>query len=96
MPQNWLKTSRRFPSLRKMVKAYHFTLLFCASFLSISANQKKSTFRIIRDIDYFGDQNKRQSLDLIIPQSPDNDSSRKLPLVIWIHGGGWTNGSKES
>ena len=96
MHQNWSRTSRRFPSLRSRVKVYFALLFISASSLSIFANQKKSTFRVIRDIDYIGDQNKRQSLDIILPQSPGNDSSPKLPLVIWIHGGGWTNGSKES
>ena len=96
MPQNWSRTSRRLPSLISRVKAYFAILLMCGNSLSLFANQTKSTFRVIRDIDYFGDQNKRQSLDIILHQSLGNDSSQKLPLVIWIHGGGWTNGSKQS
>lgn len=30
----------------------------------------------------------RQKLDLYVPASP------KEPLLVWIHGGGWTGGSK--
>jgi len=32
----------------------------------------------------------RQVLDLYLPAAGDN-----LPLIIWIHGGGWQNGSKD-
>lgn len=42
-----------------------------------------------RDLHYIPFGTERQTLDLYLP--PQGDS---LPLVIWIHGGGWLNGSK--
>lgn len=45
------------------------------------------------NLDYVGDGNERQMLDLHLPDEP---SSERIPLVIWIHGGGWRNGVKAS
>lgn len=45
------------------------------------------------DLDYAGTGNPRQKLDLYLPEKP---AEAKLPVVCWIHGGGWKNGSKES
>ncbi len=45
------------------------------------------------DLDYVGDGNERQMLDLLLPDKP---SSGKIPLVVWIHGGGWRSGTKAS
>jgi acetyl esterase/lipase len=48
-------------------------------------------FKLVRNQDYGGTGNPRQMLDLYLPIKPD-----QRPLVIWIHGGGWRNGSKEN
>lgn len=45
-----------------------------------------------RDIAYVPDGHPRQRLDLYLPK----DSPRPLPLIIWIHGGGWLGGSKDA
>ncbi|WP_197441503.1 alpha/beta hydrolase [Thalassoglobus neptunius] len=45
-----------------------------------------------RDIAYVKDGHERQKLDLYVPKS-EGDS--KLPLVVWVHGGGWAQGSKD-
>lgn len=47
----------------------------------------------IRDLNYAGTTNWRQTLDLFVPEKP---SEKPLPLVVFIHGGGWENGSKNS
>lgn len=44
-----------------------------------------------RDLAYVVDGHERQKLDLFVPAQADGP----LPLIIWIHGGGWQNGSKE-
>ena len=41
-----------------------------------------------RDLTY-GDH-ERQKFDLFVPKS-----EKPLPLIIWVHGGGWEGGSKE-
>jgi acetyl esterase/lipase len=42
-----------------------------------------------RDLSY-GTHKERNNLDLFVPKS---DSP--VPLVLWVHGGGWSGGSKE-
>lgn len=42
-----------------------------------------------RDLRY-GDHKERNTLDLFVPKS-----DKPLPLVIWVHGGGWSAGSKD-
>jgi acetyl esterase/lipase len=44
-----------------------------------------------RDLAYVKDGHERQKLDLFVPEKADGP----LPLLIWVHGGGWQNGSKE-
>lgn len=50
-------------------------------------------YNIINDINYADDQNPRHTLLLVIPDQPSN---QPLPLLVFIHGGGWKNGEKKS
>ncbi len=50
--------------------------------------------RIVPDCAYAGNDNPRQSLDLLLPRSVSTATPR--PLVVFIHGGGWRNGDKQS
>lgn len=45
-----------------------------------------------RDLPYVVDGHERQKLDLYVPQTGDGP----LPVIIWIHGGGWQSGSKDA
>lgn len=45
-----------------------------------------------RDIPYAGTDNARQKLDLLLPER--RKSEKPLPVVAFIHGGGWRNGNK--
>ncbi len=47
-----------------------------------------------RDLKYLGGENPRQTLDLFIPNK--RMEGEILPLVVWIHGGGWRSGDKKS
>jgi len=47
--------------------------------------------RAYRDLAYVANGHERQKLDLFVPEKSDGP----LPLIIWVHGGGWQNGSKE-
>ena len=49
---------------------------------------------VLRDIPYAGTKNPRQMLDLILPQK--RDGKGPLPVIAFIHGGGWRNGNKSS
>jgi acetyl esterase/lipase len=66
------------------------TTLLC-SILTVSA-QEPANVRVLKDIPYVRDGHERQKLDLYLP----TDAQAPLPLVIWVHGGGWQNGSKEN
>lgn len=44
-----------------------------------------------RDMEYVENGHERNKLDLFVPEKADGP----LPLLIWVHGGGWQNGSKE-
>jgi acetyl esterase/lipase len=44
-----------------------------------------------RDLAYVVNGHERQKLNLFVPEKADGP----LPLIIWIHGGGWQNGSKD-
>ena len=49
--------------------------------------------RVIRDVDYVGKSEVRQTLDIYLPPQRDEQA---VPLVVWIHGGGWRRGSKRN
>jgi arylformamidase len=44
---------------------------------------------VTRDIPYTGEQNERLMLDVYAPAAAKN-----LPVIFWIHGGGWQKGDK--
>jgi acetyl esterase/lipase len=44
-----------------------------------------------RDLVYVEGGHERHKLDLHLPETADG----ALPLIIWVHGGGWQNGSKD-
>ena len=44
------------------------------------------------DIPYADTENPRQCLDIYLPKRPKTD--KLLPVVVFIHGGGWQNGDK--
>jgi acetyl esterase/lipase len=46
-----------------------------------------------KNLDYAGNGNPRQMLDLVLPKERAGDG--KLPLIVFVHGGGWRSGSKE-
>lgn len=46
------------------------------------------------DLNYAGGTNPRQALDLYLPAK--RDGGARLPVVVYIHGGGWYRGSKDA
>ena len=50
--------------------------------------------KVVRDIPYADTKNPRQMLDLILPVK--RVSKQSLPVIAFIHGGGWRNGNKSS
>ena len=52
----------------------------------------ETEFRIVPNITYLTSSNYEAKLDLYVTRTAD----KPLPTLIWIHGGGWTGGVKES
>jgi acetyl esterase/lipase len=52
-----------------------------------------ASVKLMPDISYAGTDNSRQMLDLILPKVAKSD---RLPVVVFVHGGGWRNGNKSS
>ncbi|MCM8769464.1 MAG: alpha/beta hydrolase, partial [Candidatus Omnitrophica bacterium] len=48
--------------------------------------------KVIKDIEYAMVEGTSLLLDIYIPEKEEGP----LPLIVWIHGGGWTKGSKEN
>jgi acetyl esterase/lipase len=57
-----------------------------------SAVRFENEYRIVPNITYLTASNYDAKLDLYVTRTPD----KALPTLIWIHGGGWTGGTKES
>lgn len=51
----------------------------------------KDGVRVLRDIPYVPDGDPSQRLDIYLPEKAGD---KPLPLLVWIHGGGWLGGSK--
>jgi acetyl esterase/lipase len=47
--------------------------------------------QVFRDLEYVKGGHERQKLDLYLPEKAEG----KLPVIVWIHGGGWHQGSKD-
>ncbi len=59
---------------------------------SQDAPQVPAGVKVIRDLDYVGNGLERQKLDLYLPEQ----FRGSLPLVVWVHGGGWESNSKST
>jgi acetyl esterase/lipase len=51
----------------------------------------KEGIKTLRDLAYVENWHPQNRLDLYLPEK----AKGRLPLVVWIHGGGWQGGSKE-
>ena len=74
--------------LRKLL-----SLVLCASFVptAVAADNSKSA-NIIREIEFAKPDGHSLLLDLYLPA----DRSEPVPVVVFVHGGGWKNGSRKS
>src|SRR5439155_13618419 len=74
-----------------------FVLFSCACSIQHAKAEVKDGVRIERDISYVPDGDSSQRLDLYVPAKGDkgSDSDKPLPLLVWVHGGGWLGGSKK-
>ena len=80
-------------SFRKVVSAVLGVLLALASFTH--AQQAPPAVppgvKVLRNLPYVENGHERQKLDLYLPENVNGP----LPVVVWVHGGGWRSGSKD-
>jgi acetyl esterase/lipase len=46
--------------------------------------------QVLRDLEYVQGGHERNRLDLYLPEQ----AARPLPVILWVHGGGWVGGNK--
>jgi acetyl esterase/lipase len=63
----------------------------CLVFPAAAADSNESG-KIIRDIEFARPNGHSLKLDLYLP----DDRSQPVPVVVFVHGGGWKNGSRKS
>lgn len=79
------------------VSIYIILFVSLIQILNLSAAPKKKKFSIpddvqlISNLEYKNVGDLSLQLDLYLPK----ELNATLPLVVWVHGGGWKNGSKE-
>jgi acetyl esterase/lipase len=56
------------------------------------ATRLETDYRIVPNVIYLTASNFEAKLDLYVTRTP----AKPQPTLIWIHGGGWTGGTKES
>ena len=68
-----------------------FLITIAGALLPADAAWGQTPARVERGIAYAEPRSERQLLDVYAPQTGSDD----LPVVLWIHGGGWMRGSKD-
>src|SRR5215831_1552080 len=78
--------------IRSILAATSLVLVSYAGIHHAKAAEVKDGVRIERDISYAPDGDSSQRLDLYLPEKGHD---KPLPLLVWVHGGGWLGGSKK-
>ena len=72
------------------MKRFSFSIAIALSFV-LAAQAQMAGVNALRDLVYVEGGHERQKLDLYLPEKAEGP----LPLIVWVHGGGWQNGSKD-
>lgn len=89
---------------RRHVLILALILVVCASGLAgLAATDYRTNgeFTVRRDIPYIANAGPDQTLDLYLPEGASTrtgtgEAQLVVPLVVWIHGGGWRGGDKRA
>lgn len=81
---------------RHLFMIFMLTVLFSSHLQAQSQGQKKQTLpegvKLIKDIEFANHNDIALKLDLYLPEKIKGN----VPVIVFIHGGGWKNGSKAS
>ena len=69
-----------------------FLMMICSPALA-APPKLPAGFKAVNDIAYTDNDNPRQKLNLYVPEAKPADP---LPIIVYIHGGGWEGGSKDA
>jgi acetyl esterase/lipase len=69
----------------------YFKLICALAFPFLFLSNPAAAQRLTRDIPYVDNGHKRHVLDIYTPENP---AGKSLPVMFWIHGGGWQAGDK--
>ena len=75
----------------KRINVVYFKLVCAFVFPFLFLSNPAAAQRLTRDIPYVDNGHKRHVLDIYTPEDP---AGRGLPVMFWIHGGGWQAGDK--
>lgn len=67
-------------------------LIAALAFFTLSLGNTVYAQKLTADIPYVENGHERHVLDVYTPEKP---TAKKLPVVFWIHGGGWVVGDKK-
>jgi acetyl esterase/lipase len=73
-----------------LVLAVTFVTALGAAAQSAKSNLPEGT-KVLRNLEYVKDGHERNKVDLYLPGKAD----APLPVIVWIHGGAWSGGSKD-
>jgi acetyl esterase/lipase len=69
----------------------NFRLVCAFVLLFLSLGKDATAQKLMSDIHYVENGHKRHVLDIYTPEGP---AGKSLPVMFWIHGGGWQAGDK--
>ena len=75
----------------KRINAMYFRLVSAFVFPFLFLSTGATAQRLTPDIPYVENGHKRHVLDIYTPEDP---AGKSLPVMFWIHGGGWQTGDK--
>ena len=87
-----MRAPRQLPARCLILCVFAFVLAYPADGQEAGTAVVSSGTRVLTDLAYVQTGHARQRLDLYVP----NTGAGPVPVVVWIHGGAWTSGGKES
>ena len=78
--------------LLSLISVLHFGLMQAGEATNTVNAANPAAPRTLKDVEYAHPGLKSLLLDLTVPANPEK---KKLPVIVFIHGGGWAAGSKD-